>query len=451
MDIKRRAEVSVLLLLPFAASAGILSSLGFHFKFLITMLVLLVFFISFINTNFALVILIFSMLFSPEFELGGIPGRAVVLRADDILIFVVLFGWLSKMAVTKQLGLIRTNPINKPIIVYILVCVLATLLGAMQGLVSIKQSFFYLLKYVEYFVLFFMVVNNVKTMRQVKVFVFFLLFTCFLVCIYAWSNIGVSVRVTAPFEGRAGEPNTLGGYLLLMMAVVIGLILHTKFPKQSFVLPGLLVFMTVPFLYTLSRSAWFGFFPMYIALTVMTRRRRAVLLIFLAALIVTFPIFMPQPVKKRLTSTFVPGRAYEVAGRRLTFDESTARRIDTWAFLLKKWVKRPILGYGVPAGIVTDNQYARVLREVGTVGFIIFIWLNMTIFKAGLRTYKLTRDNDFAQGLSLGFLAGFTGLLVQSLAQEVFIIIRIMEPFWFLTAIIVMLPEVVASAEETNT
>ena len=47
----------------------------------------------------------------------------------------------------------------------------------------------------------------------------------------------------------------------------------------------------------------------------------------------------------------------------------------------------------------------------------------------------------FHKGITLGFLAGFIGLLVHALAANTFIIVRIMEPFWFLTAMIVMIPE----------
>ena len=45
-----------------------------------------VFFVAFLNINFALVILIFAMLLSPEIPIGGIPGRAVKVRIDDVTV-----------------------------------------------------------------------------------------------------------------------------------------------------------------------------------------------------------------------------------------------------------------------------------------------------------------------------------------------------------------------------
>lgn len=47
----------------------------------------------------------------------------------------------------------------------------------------------------------------------------------------------------------------------------------------------------------------------------------------------------------------------------------------------------------------------------------------------------------------MGFLAGFIGLLIHSFSANTFIIVRIMEPFWFLTALVMMLPEILQSKE----
>jgi hypothetical protein len=41
----------------------------------------------------------------------------------------------------------------------------------------------------------------------------------------------------------------------------------------------------------------------------------------------------------------------------------------------------------------------------------------------------------------MGFMAGFIGLLVHAVGANTFIIVRIMEPFWFVLAMVVMIPE----------
>jgi len=34
------------------------------------------------------------------------------------------------------------------------------------------------------------------------------------------------MRASAPFEGAQGEPNTLGGYLIFMLSLMVGLALY---------------------------------------------------------------------------------------------------------------------------------------------------------------------------------------------------------------------------------
>ena len=51
-------------------------------------------------------------------------------------------------------------------------------------------------------------------------------------------------------------------------------------------------------------------------------------------------------------------------------------------------------------------------------------------------------DDELYIGLTLGFVAGFVGLMAHAITSNTFIIIRIMEPFWFLTGIIIMLPSI---------
>ncbi len=408
-----------------------------------------IFILAFIKTDIALIILILSMLLSPELPVGGVSGRSVTLRMDDVFLLIVFMGWMARMAVNKEVGLLRIAPLNRPVLVYIFICLMATGLGIMLENADYRKSLLYLLKYFEYFLIFFMVSNITKDIRQVKIFLFFLILTSFIVSAYAWKlHFSGVIRVAAPFDGIVGgEANTLAGYLLLMMGVITGLIIYAGRLIYRILLSGLLCFMIPPFLFTLSRGAWLAFIPMYITLIILTGKARYILLISLAIIIVSSPVLMPESVKERVNSTFVSGKVYSVFGRRIVFEKSAAARIDTWRETMEKWYKRPLLGHGVAGAGFIDSQYARVLGETGLVGFMVFAWLMASIVRAGIRTLNFMKD-DWTRGLALGFLAGFIGLLFHAFSASTFIIIRIMEPFWFLVAIIVMLPEITASSRK---
>ncbi|RJR21279.1 MAG: hypothetical protein C4581_02270 [Nitrospiraceae bacterium] len=408
----------------------------------------IVFFIAFVNTDAALIILIFSMLLSPEIGIGGVPGREVVIRVDDLLLLVIFFSWISKMAIHKELGLLRSNPLVRPILAYVFIAVLATLFGALQGHVNIKSAFFYVLKYIEYFLLFFMVANNLRDMGQVRKYVFLLLLVCLIVSIYAWYlKLSGFERVAAPFDISEGEEaNTLGGYLLFMMAIAIGIIVYCR--SLNLLMPLLLFLGLIvpPFLFTLSRGSWLGFFPMLITIVALTKRARLVLVAGLLLIIALLPVVIPQSVKQRIDVTFASGKTYNVLGKDVTIAESGSLRIDKWIRIMHLWTERPFLGYGVTGLGIVDAQYPRVLGETGIMGFIAYMWIMAIIFIKGKQTLDRVEEG-WAKGLTLGFLGGFAGLLVQALTASTFIIVRIMEPFCFLAAIVIMLPEIGAAPE----
>lgn len=443
-DRSGQATIMIVAVLFFVVMLLLLTLLGVPLQFSLAVLIgSLIFIISFVNTDMALIILIFSMLLSPEFAAGETSGRSIKIRADDIFIIIIFFGWVAKMAINKELGLLRSTRLNHPILIYIVICLISSFMRMIEGGVNIRSSIFYLLKYTEYFMLFFLVANNLKTVAQAKKYIFYLFLTCAVVCLYAMVGVSTGERVSAPFEvgGIGAEPNTLAGYLMFMMALMIGFVFNSRAGIKRAILIGLFSLAAVPFLYTLSRSGWASFFVVIAAFIIFNKKYRIALIAVLAVVIVVLPLVAPKAVHKRINETFTPFRTYNVMGAKIGIDESGVARIDSWKVGFRLWVKRPILGYGIPAGYVIDNQYTRVLTETGILGFAAFLAILITIFKAAHNVYKTMPEDDFAQAVSIGFLSGFMGILLFSTAAAAFIIIRIMEPFWFVVAIITVLPE----------
>jgi hypothetical protein len=190
--------------------------------------------IAFTSVSAALYLLIASMLLSPELAIGriegrGVGGRELSFRMDDILLVVIGVSWFVKNIVYRELALFRDTPLNRPIAVYMVVCVTSTLVGVLNGHVKPMTGFFFVLKYFEYFFVFFMVVNHVRSQQQVVRLVVALLTVGLIVSLYAISQIPSGQRASAPFEGEIGEPNTLGGYLVFLLAIMTGLLLHVQF------------------------------------------------------------------------------------------------------------------------------------------------------------------------------------------------------------------------------
>jgi len=409
--------------------------------------------LSILKTEAALYILIFSMLLSPEIKIGGGAGRDVVLRVDDVLLVIIGLSWLAKTALFKEMGIFRKTPLNKSILLYAIVCSFSTILGVLFGRVRPLGGFFYVMKYLEYFVVYFLVVNHLHTERQVRRFIWAILITGVLISIYGMMQIPSGARVSAPFEGEFGEPNTLGGYLLLLMSITAGLFLTENTQKRKFFYLGLTAFFAIPFIYTLSRTSWLAMIPMVGTLLFYSYRKTVLIYFTIFAVILTI-ILAPQSAKDRVLYTFQshPTQSIKIAG--VTLDPSSSDRVTSWGTCLKDFVNHPVFGYGITGYGFIDGQYFRTLVELGLIGITVLFYLMFTIIRGVLSIYK-SCVQPYYKGLSLGMLAGCSAMFLHAIGANTFIIVRIMEPFLFLLAIVMAIPliqnnPVLPSAEHPN-
>ncbi len=398
----------------------------------------------FVRTDFGLEILLLSMLLSPKFLLGGksvlAEQREISLRFDDLVILIIAFTWFAKTAVHKELGLVSKTPLNRPIGAYMGACALATAWGIGFAHVRPLAGLFYLLKYLEYFFVYYIAVNNIRTRPQAQRLVIIALATAAIVSVVGIAQIPSGERVSAPFESEAGEPNTLGGYLVLMMGIVAGLTTEARRPRDRLLGIGLLVLMLVPFAYTLSRSSYLALIPATLLLAIVSSKRALLVPVLVLGLLL-IPSFAPKVVRERVAYTFKTQSGQPTV--RLggaAFDPSTSERLLSFKEALEAWTTRPILGFGITGFHFMDAQYPRTLVETGILGFLAFVWMISSVLRLAVSRYRAARD-PFWRGLSLGYLTGFVGLLFHAIGANSFIIIRIMEPFWFFAGLVVLLPQ----------
>jgi O-antigen ligase len=292
-----------------------------------------------------------------------------------------------------------------------------------------------------------MVVNHVKSTDQVRRLVFCLFLTCFITSVIGILQIPEGVRVSAPFEGDSGEPNTLGGYLLFTGAIAVGIVIKTKNHRLKNSLIVLSIVIIPPLLFTQSRSSYLGLIPVSLILGLFTKRKIVVvgllILIFLLS-----PLFLPSQVKDRILYTFTQRvQAGQISIGSARLDTSTSARIASLKEILQDWPKHPFIGYGVTGYKFADAQYPRVLIETGLLGLLAFLFVLYALFKLTIRHLKNVKSAEF-KGLTIGFLAGFVGLLFHGLGSNTFIIVRIMEPFWFFAGIIAVLPAIEQQHQE---
>ena len=408
----------------------------------------ILFLVTLLHAEAGLVILILSMLLSPELSLGSAGGtglqgsRSVILRTEDLILLLIGLAWLARLAIHKDLGAIRRTRLNAFIGAYIASCVVSTLIGIEMGRVRPIVGFCYLAKHVEYFIIFFITVNYVRSPRQLRRLLVAILVTAALIVLYAYWQIPSGVRPSAPFEGAVGEPNTLGGYLVMVIAVATAIALTVEEPAWRRGCALLAIASLPPLLATLSRSSWLALGGTLLTLLILSPSRRRLAMIG-ALLLVILLLVQPATVIERIAYTFQGSEAGVELGS-IRLDSSSSARLLSWSTSLDAFTRHPFLGWGITGYGFLDAQYFRVLVELGVLGLAAFAALLAAIGRTFYLAFRQLSD-PLHRALALGMSAALGGLMLHAIAANTFILIRIMEPFWLLTGLVLAAMAVEAS------
>ena len=405
---------------------------------------MLVFGVTVVRVDFGVYILVVAMLLSPEINLG-VVGRAndrgVNVRYDDILIIVIFLGVCLKMAFDNRKRFWQPSPINLPIFLYYGSLILSFFFAWQRSVPAWDRqvAVFVMLKMAEFYMVFFLVGNTIQNRVQIRRQLTLFFIVGIIVSLYGIFTIGTTDRVGAPLEQGGTEPNTLGGYLMILMCVAGGLYIYAPRRRNRLLMLALFALAFIPFLYTLSRASYVSLLVALVVLGIAGRKYRIVA--FVVAVLALSPILMPEDVLHRVNYTFQEGSGKElfIAGQptAIEVDTSTYERIHVWKKVRYNMLVWPYFGGGPAWDSVLDSQYARVLIETGLVGFAAFALMLFQLIRTAREAHRWSRD-WVGRGLALGMVATTIGLMVHSLGTISFLIVRIMEPYWFLMAMTVI-------------
>jgi O-antigen ligase len=287
------------------------------------------------------------------------------------------------------------------------------------------------LKLIEFFVIFFLIVNNLNDIKEVKFMLYILLFVALVIGIYTALQIPKtqmfsSRRLTAPFEGTP-EPNTLGAYLAIFFGAALSIFIYAEKSPMRNICAVLVILLPFPIMFSFARSAYIAAIVMILAIAIISKRKWVfwTLIVFL----LLSPFIVPNPVISRAFYNFQDRRYFGY------FDPSAAERITVYKKLWDNLKFQPIFGQGVAwGGGILDSQYARVGIETGVPGLLLFFWLIIRLLKMGISLFK--SSEGWIKGMALGFIVVVIGVIVHGIGNITLFIVRIAEPFWGLVALV---------------
>lgn len=384
---------------------------------------------------------------------AAIPGPDIGFTPTvlDLVLVVLLFTWLFQVARKKQKDL-RASPLGLPIAIFAALVCASFVIGLTYApaTTNLVRHFAELLLNI---VLFFLVINNVRSSRAVEQIVSVLILaglaTSLLGIVLYFLPQELTIRLLSAlrvFRYPTGsvvlrfiednpenplratstsiDPNVLGGLLVVLIGMTVPQFL-TRDPLPLFgrlcrwrgfnwlVVPALGV-MLACLLLTFSRSALAGL-GVAVALLAVLRYRKLLPIILLAGLVI---LLLPQT--QAYVQHFIEGVRGEDLATQMRFGEYKD------AFILIS--RHPWFGVGfagapdIDTYIGVSSVYLLMAEETGLVGLGVFFWivvLSLTRMLRGARRLAL-QGNPRLDAILWGLLTALAGALFSGMLDHYF-------------------------------
>ena len=366
----------------------------------------------------------------------------------DVVLLVLLFSWLFRIARKKQKGLV-TTPLGLPILAFMVLACASFVIGLSFANLSTNLLRHFAELLLSIF-LFFLVINNVRTQEQLGQIV-----TVMILAGLAAAIIGIvlyflpqatTVRLLSALSilrypsgesvlrfveqnpdlplratSTSIDPNVLGGLLVVVTGLTVPqLLAHDALPLFArrgrwrgvnwLALPVLVV-MLLCLLLTYSRGALGGLAGGLIVLALL-RHRKLLVLILLAGLLV---LTLPQ------TQWYVQHFLEGVRGE----DLATQMRFGEYKDALILISRNPIFGVGfagapdIDTYIGVSNVYFLIAEEMGLVGLGVFLLIVALVLRRMWR-WLSAPSSDRAEAILLGLLTALLGALFSGVLDHYF-------------------------------
>lgn len=397
-----------------------------------------------------LYLLIFNLPLNLYVPLFGFGGDRFSISVNEGLMFLLLVALIARKLYQGKLTFPNSS-LNRPIFLLIAVNALS-LLFAIPDLsgANYLKCWLYFFLWAEYFLIYFLILDLVKTEREIDIIVTLLIIAGAISVFSAiyqqlvgseLQAIGV-VTATGKTYYRLATPfgfysNHFGAYLLIILSILMHRYFSPARGKKIRLLWLILPTLYVLF-YTFSRGSFLGLIALIIVLFLTQRKQRrrillTSLIVTILSLIIFTPVFLRWSKKASLPKS-----------GRLVIEYNIRERLSQWEAAWDQFSKHPILGKGFDTyryrqvnyqsnfGLVKsidhpDSAYAKLLIESGIIGLSLFAIFCYQIFSFG-RKLLMREIPDQLRFIVYATITALVGFLVASLTDSMFTVGRVFGP-----------------------
>lgn len=426
----------------------------------------------------------------PKFPLFNVPGTYVAIRAEDFLIAFVSLFWLIQVWHTERHDFFKDN-LNKVIVMFWLVGFLSLVSGLLlTQSVTLHLGFLHWARRIEYMVPFFIAVwvlrkgGNSKFYGEVLFIASLMAFFYGLGQVYAQfpvistQNEEFAKGLALRFVPGSRLHSTFAGHydLAAFLVFVFPLAFAFLFAAKNWIYRiAILVGVIAPSFWLLMRTeSRVSFLAYLLAVTVtlwLAKKKLFIVPVIAVSIILmatvgglgerylyTINIYKQKVLNMkdkfinlspaivwaqekslsapvRLGSESAEGKIIDM----VIEDRSTAIRLKVeWPRAMRAFFKNPLLGTGYSSvGLAVDNDYLRLLAEVGLAGFLAFTVVIIRIMAELGKVLGRIKELDFDNAFAAGFFGGLVGLLLNATFIDVFEASKVAIVFWTLAGIAV--------------
>lgn len=357
--------------------------------------------------------------------------------------------WIIKLIQSRGTIFKRTS-FDIPIMIFVILSALSILVSPDKGF-----SFYNYYNLIgRYMLIYYLVVQNVSTMKQLKTLLGVMLFSSMWVTFYGYYQYvhGIDITSMRWVDGdqfpelktrvfsTLQNPNILAGYLIVMMSLIFGVLCRIKTRNLKIVLSVCFILQGICLGLTYCRGAWISLALVIALYGIFHNRKIFVGLVLLGSCI----LFFDASITERLLSAFNAS------------DTSSEMRLALWESTIAMIIDHPFFGIGWgtywmiypdydfyinnPAVKIVHahNMYLNYMAEIGIPGFLSFMacvlgHLNMAVVNSHLRTSNLLN------GVVLGAVMSIICVMINGFTDYVLFNIELSMFFWLVNGLIVII------------